>query len=67
MHSDRPELELVANGLATVPQACEYLKISRAKLYVLMDAGDVRFCKLGKSRRIPWNTLRELAAAALVG
>lgn len=59
------ELELVAEGLATVKQAEQFLSVSRAKVYSLMDAGELRYAKLGKSRRIPWQALREYAANCL--
>jgi excisionase family DNA binding protein len=48
-------------GLATVEQAREFLAISRAHLYTLMDNGSLKYVKLGKSRRIGWDALYELA------
>ena len=60
-------LVVVAEGLARVPEAEKFLGISRAKLYALMDAGDLAYAKVGRSRRIPWVALREYAAKCLVG
>jgi excisionase family DNA binding protein len=47
-------------GLATVREAEQYLNISRAKLYAMMEAGELAYIKLGKSRRIRWSALRAL-------
>src|SRR5205807_1893559 len=52
------------DGLATVEQASLFLSMSRATIYTLMDRGTLPSLKLGKSRRIPWNALRELATPA---
>jgi excisionase family DNA binding protein len=47
-------------GFATIEQAQEYLSLSRATLYKLMDQGDLAYAKFGpKSRRIPWAALRQ--------
>ncbi len=58
---------MIADGLATLDEASKFLRISRAKLYGLMDAGELRYCKIGKCRRIPWSEVRRCAAEALVG
>jgi excisionase family DNA binding protein len=60
-------LVVVADGFARVPEAEKFLGISRAKLYAIMDAGDLAYAKVGRSRRIPWVALREYAAQCLVG
>jgi excisionase family DNA binding protein len=39
-------------GLRTIKEACIYLRLSAAKLYMLMDAGELPFLKIGKARRI---------------
>jgi excisionase family DNA binding protein len=57
----------LGRGFVTVPEAARYLAVSRAKLYAMMDAGDVRYAKFGKSRRIPVEALRELGERCLVG
>jgi excisionase family DNA binding protein len=53
-------------GFVTVPVAARYLQLSRAKLYQMMDAGDLKYCKFGKSRRIPRRALAELVEKCLV-
>src|SRR6516164_3641094 len=44
---------LVADGLLRVDEAADFLKVSRSKVYQLMDRGELRYAKIGKSRRIP--------------
>jgi excisionase family DNA binding protein len=57
---------LVEDGLATVGQAADFLGLSRATLYALMERGELPFCKIGKSRRVPRRALQEFAASNLV-
>jgi excisionase family DNA binding protein len=54
-------------GLATVKDAERYLNLSRATIYGLMDQGQLRFVKIGKSRRIPWPAIEELVQKNMVG
>ncbi len=58
---------LVADGLMTVKEAAEFLRLSPSRLYVLMVGGELAFVKLGRSRRIPRRALVELAARGLRG
>ena len=58
---------LVADGLMTVIEAAEFLRLSRSSVYVLMDHGELAFVKLGRSRRIPRRALVELATRGLRG
>lgn len=58
---------LVADGLLTVREAATFLKTSRANLYSLCASGDLPFCKIGRSRRIPKRAVIELAERSLVG
>jgi excisionase family DNA binding protein len=48
-------------GLARIGEACEFLAVSRAHLYVLMDNGSLKYVKIGSARRIPWAALTALA------
>ncbi len=59
--------ELVADGLLTVREAEDFLRLSRSSVYALMDHGELAFVKLGRSRRIPRRALVELAASGLQG
>jgi excisionase family DNA binding protein len=58
---------LFDDGLITVPEASKFLGISKSKLYEMMDAGELRYAKFGKARRIPKRALIELAQASLRG
>jgi excisionase family DNA binding protein len=57
---------VLGDGFLTVPAAARYLQLSRAKIYMMMDAGELAFCKFGKSRRIPRRSLAELVSKCLV-
>jgi excisionase family DNA binding protein len=46
--------------LATIMEAARYLRLSRAKVYEMMNDRTLASVRLGGSRRIPWSTLREL-------
>jgi excisionase family DNA binding protein len=59
--------DVVADGLMTIPDAAQFLCVSKSKLYELMDGGELEFVKLGRSRRIPRRALVELAASNLQG
>jgi excisionase family DNA binding protein len=59
--------ELVADGLLTVKECAEFLHLSRSKIYELMDAGELCFAKLGRSRRIPRRAVIALAAREIRG
>ena len=60
-------LELTADGFARIMEAADFLNVSRATIYVLMNDGTLPSKKIGRSRRIPWNGLREYAASDLLG
>lgn len=59
--------EMVRDGFAEVAQAQEYLRLSRSSIYKLMEKGDLLYARFGRTRRIPWRSLREFAARQLVG
>ena len=60
-------VDIVSEGLMTVLQAAEFLSVSRSKLYAMMEAGQLPYVKLGKSRRIPRRAAIELAARCVRG
>jgi excisionase family DNA binding protein len=62
-----PQDGLVRDGFAEVAEAQAYLRLSRSTIYVLMDRGELPFARFGRARRIPWRSLRDYAAAQLVG
>jgi excisionase family DNA binding protein len=59
--------QAVEGGFVTVTEAAAYLSLCRAKIYQIMDAGELRYAKFGKSRRIPRQALQEYARRCLVG
>jgi excisionase family DNA binding protein len=63
--SEKPDL--TADGFADVPEAAEYLCLSRSTVYKMMDNNDLPYAKFGKARRIPWRALREYAGRCLIG
>jgi excisionase family DNA binding protein len=58
---------VVDDGFATIPEAAEFLRLSRSKVYQMMDKGELLYCKIGKNRRVPWAALKALAEQSLVG
>jgi excisionase family DNA binding protein len=52
--------------LLKVPEACQLLRLSRAKVYQLMEAGELTYARFGRSRRIPRRALAEYVARCMV-
>jgi excisionase family DNA binding protein len=61
-----PEPDPISDGFATILEAAAFLRVSRSKVYALMDAREVTWAKFGKARRIPWEGLRAYARQQLV-
>ena len=59
-------LALVQSGLATIPEAAEYMRSSHRHIYTLFDQG-LPSIKFAKRRLIPWAALHEWAAQHLAG
>jgi excisionase family DNA binding protein len=53
-------------NLARVLEVAKYLAMSRSKVYAMMDAGELAYVKLGKSRRVPWDAVHRLVASNMV-
>ncbi len=62
-----PNHEIVRDGVFTVAEAASFAGLSRSKLYNLMDAQQLAYVKIGRSRRIPRSALIGLLAANLTG
>jgi excisionase family DNA binding protein len=62
MNSD---LEMVEDGLLKVPDACKFLSVSRSRLYLWIEQGELPSVRLGRSRRIPKRALMEFTARHL--
>jgi excisionase family DNA binding protein len=58
---------VVADGFLSVPEAAHFLHLSRAKVYQLMDAGQLQYARFGRARRVPKRALVGFAEASLVG
>ena len=59
--------QAVRKALATVPEVADYLHVSRAKVYLIMESGDLPYVKIGKSRRVRWEDVDRLVATSLIG
>ncbi len=64
---DRPD-RITDAGLATVAEAADFLSVSRRTIYAMLDARSLPSVVLPgvRARRIPWATLRRIAADGLV-
>ena len=58
---------IVEEGLMRVEEVARFLGLSRAKIYALMDHGDLVWAKIGRARRIPRRAVVELAARLVQG
>ena len=59
--------QLVLDGLVSIGDAMEFLRVGRSTVYELMDKGVLPYSKIGRSRRIPKRALVQLAQATLKG
>ena len=48
------------DGLQPVSRVAKFLSVSRSKVYAMMESGDLRYVKLGKSRRIRWSDVLQM-------
>lgn len=46
--------------LCPIGEVAAYLSLSRSKVYGMMEAGDLPYVKLGKSRRVRWSDVLKL-------
>jgi excisionase family DNA binding protein len=54
-------------GLLTVSDAAAFLSLARSTVYQLMDAGKLRYKKIGRARRIPHAELLAFSQSDLIG
>ncbi|WP_072689369.1 helix-turn-helix domain-containing protein [Rhodococcus marinonascens] len=45
--------------LLTIPQTMEALSLGRSKVFELIESGEIRSVKIGRSRRIPMSAINE--------
>jgi excisionase family DNA binding protein len=62
---DQSQANLAEDGLATIAEAGEFLRMCRSKVYELIEKRELASVKIGGSRRVPWASLRELVARHL--
>lgn len=48
-------------GMASVPEVAEYLKLSRSTVYRAINAGEIKSTILGTARRINWSDVYALS------
>jgi excisionase family DNA binding protein len=63
--SDQNSRSLVAGGLLTIAEAANFLKVSRSKIYLLLNAGKLESTKIDGCRRVPLHAVEILAAKSL--
>jgi excisionase family DNA binding protein len=51
------------SGLALIKEAADFLRLSRSKVYELMESGELPFVKIGRSRRVRWAHLEQFVLA----
>lgn len=51
----------VSLGFATVNEAAHFLRLSRAKIHLMLRAGQIPHARYGRAVRIPWNWLQAQA------
>jgi excisionase family DNA binding protein len=59
------EDDLGGEGLATIAEACRYLRVSPSTVYAWLAAGRVGSVRLGRARRLRWRDLRRIAREGL--
>ena len=59
------ERDLVADGLAALPEASTFTTLSKSSLYAMMERGELPYVVIGRRRMIPRKALIELARAGL--
>jgi excisionase family DNA binding protein len=58
---------LAGEGFLTISEVALFLKLSRSKVYSLMDSSELAYARFGRSRRVPKQALREFVEKSLVG
>ena len=61
------QTELLADGLFTVAECGEFLRLSRSTIYKAMESGQLVFVRFGAARRIPKRAAIAWAAANMMG
>ncbi|MGD9794044.1 MAG: helix-turn-helix domain-containing protein [Acidimicrobiia bacterium] len=69
MHANEPSALVVEPDLrlVTLPDAAEYLAVSRGALYCLLGSGQLASVHIGRARRIPRAELQRFVRDRLAG
>lgn len=63
-------MDICENGVRkpalTVSQVAKLLSLSRTKIYQMMDDGELKYMRFGRSRRIPQEALDQLMQSSMV-
>jgi excisionase family DNA binding protein len=54
-------------GLAKVVEVADFLRLSRAAVYRIMDRGELPYAKLGQARRIRWADVHSYIERSMMG
>lgn len=57
--------DLLAEGLFSVEETAKFLSLSKRTIFRLMETGELTWCHIGSSRRIPRLAAKALAAKRL--
>lgn len=52
--------------LGRVTEVARFLNLSRSKVYLMMEQGQLPFVKFGKSRRVRWSDVHRLVEQSTV-
>ena len=54
--------ETAREGLATIPEVANYLKVGRSTVYELMNSGEIPAVKVRRCKRVRWSDLEVFIA-----
>ena len=60
-----PNREQRRAGLATIKEACDFLKVGHVTLYAMLRDKQLASTKIRNARRIPWSALYTIEDAAM--
>jgi excisionase family DNA binding protein len=63
---DMIEGNLASEGFVSINQAAKFLSLSRGKIYLMLEAGQLSSAKFGRARRIAKRSLLEVANKSIV-
>jgi excisionase family DNA binding protein len=64
--AEKPPVDVGGRTYLTINQAVARTSLSRSKLYSMMEAGELSYCKVGRCRRIALDDLMRVMEAGKV-